>query len=236
MISFDKTFILVLFCATGLGCAHQATQKKESSLRVENKLLKERVRRLEHRVRDLDAKIMFLAQNKNRNKVLKRQTPSRQSLRKSIDLDVSQEDLQVAFETIESHKEPRTSVTPNAGGALGVTEKFTAESPVTMTVGTQGQTTRRVAHVPVAVSKATQKTVMETKNGFAYMAKAQPQYEWARKQLLAHQCERAIPAFQNILKRFPKHDLADNALYWSAFCFAELGNSREALKLWQQLP
>ena len=104
-----------------------------------------------------------------------------------------------------------------------------------MTVGTQGQTTRRVAHVPVAVSKATQKTVMETKNGFAYMAKAQPQYEWARKQLLAHQCERAIPAFQNILKRFPKHDL-DNALYWSAFCFAELGNSREALKLWQQLP
>ena len=55
-------------------------------------------------------------------------------------------------------------------------------------------------------------TVMETKNGFAYMV--QPVGGLASSCWL-HQCERAIP-FQNILK-FPKHDLADNALYWSAF-------------------
>ena len=231
MIFKNKTSFLILLCMACVSCAHQSSHKKEASLRVENKLLKERVRRLEHRVRDLDAKIMFLAQNKNKNKVLKKKAAPRQSLRKSIDLDVSQEDLQVAFQAVESDREQGPGRASNVGGALGVTESFEAEPPVTLTIGPKTTTAKKVAHVPVAVSKETQGTVLDTKDGFAYMAKAEPQYEWARQQLLAHQCERAIPAFQNILKRFPKHDLADNALYWSAFCFAELGNSAEAIKI-----
>ena len=228
----------ILF-AVSLGCAHQATQDKETSLNVENRMLKERVRRLEHRVRDLDAKVMFLAQNKDKNKVLKKRTPPRHGLRNSIDLDVSQEDLQIAFETLDAETtSQKKGPVRSRGGALGVTESFSNQKPISFTSIPKHKKARqtKLAHLPVAVSNETQGTVMETTGGFAYMAKAKPQYEWARKQLLSHQCERAIPAFRNLLTRFPKHELADNSLYWTAFCFAELGNTQEALHLWRELP
>jgi len=77
---------------------------------------------------------------------------------------------------------------------------------------------------------------METQHGFAYMNKPSEQYDWARQQLLAHQCDRAIPAFQNLMERFPKNKLADNAMYWTAFCFAELGSVAEAQEIWRKLP
>jgi TolA-binding protein len=231
---FYRVYVTIISCLIlGMGCAHHTATDKGASLQVENQLLKERVRRLEHRVKDLDAKIMFLAQNKNRHRILKKSAQKKSAHRQSIDLDAPQDMGRVDFQTVETPELEPPFEAEQQGGALGP-ETIALHGDVRL--APRAKQNLKLAPVPVAVSPKTIDAVMDTPHGFAYMARASEQYEWARQQLIAHQCERAIPAFQNLIERFPKDGLADNAMYWSAFCFAELGNTTEAQNVWRNLP
>jgi TolA-binding protein len=46
----------------------------------------------------------------------------------------------------------------------------------------------------------------------------------------------AIAAFEEIVARFPRDPLADNALYWLAFCHQAGNNHRRAIDVWQKVP
>jgi TolA-binding protein len=61
-------------------------------------------------------------------------------------------------------------------------------------------------------------------------------YEWGQSQLKAGQHEEALAAFREVLTRYARDSLADNALYWTAFCHQERGAHRQAIEVWQRLP
>ena len=46
----------------------------------------------------------------------------------------------------------------------------------------------------------------------------------------------AIAAFEDVVGRFPGHDLADNAQYWAGVCHQQRGDPRLAIDAWQKLP
>lgn len=61
-------------------------------------------------------------------------------------------------------------------------------------------------------------------------------YDWAMERRKANEHLEAIAAFEDIQERFPGHDLADNAMYWTGACHAERGDRRLAIAVWQKLP
>ena len=87
---------LLLLCAVGVpfvGCSHAAPVKDNAvrDLTVENRLLQERVRRLEQKVSDLDAQLSVLAHKRPQRGAAKAQrvmAPSVKPIRTSINIDV----------------------------------------------------------------------------------------------------------------------------------------------------
>ncbi|MBL93036.1 MAG: hypothetical protein CMH56_14640 [Myxococcales bacterium] len=241
--------ILALSLCSWVGCGHTKAQETDNrssrDLLVENRMLQERMRRLEQKVSDLDAQLTVLADRGQQGAAdqfearggtaLAPQPP----IRASIDIDVSSETLRTDLDQWERQRHSQMVKSPLAmGGPIENSQTGLSNQVMKIHGKRLGRNSdgEIATPTPIAVSPDTADTVLETKGGYAYMAKPAEQYEWARERLLNHQCERAIPAFKNLMERFPKHDLADNAMYWRAFCFAELGNHKMAKKLWQDFP
>ena len=92
MVAQNKCFFIAGLALLTVGCAHQGNGPQTEALTLENQLLKERVRRLEQRVTDMDTKISFLAKYKKRQTAPKKKA-HKHSLRQPIDLDVTPNSL-----------------------------------------------------------------------------------------------------------------------------------------------
>ena len=65
---------------------------------------------------------------------------------------------------------------------------------------------------------------------------AQDLYAWGQARMKESRFIEALAAFEDVLGRFPKHDLADNSLYWIGACHHARGEHRLAIAEWQKLP
>ena len=61
-------------------------------------------------------------------------------------------------------------------------------------------------------------------------------YDWAHSKMKAARHLEAIAGFEDVVGRFPGHDLADNAQYWIGVCHQQRGDHRLAIDAWQKLP
>lgn len=61
-------------------------------------------------------------------------------------------------------------------------------------------------------------------------------YAWAQQRLKEGRHLEAIAALEEILARHGGHNLADNALYWTAWAHAQRGDHQIAVDVWQRLP
>lgn len=61
-------------------------------------------------------------------------------------------------------------------------------------------------------------------------------YAWGQARLKEARYVEAVAAFEDVVGRFPKDDLADNALYWIGSCHQARGEHRLAIAEWQKLP
>jgi TolA-binding protein len=71
--------------------------------------------------------------------------------------------------------------------------------------------------------------------GRALAATAAGLYEWGQARLKEGRHAEAAAAFIDLTARFPKDPLADNAVYWTAFCHQARGEHRLAIDVWQKL-
>ena len=60
-------------------------------------------------------------------------------------------------------------------------------------------------------------------------------YSWGQARLKEGRHIEAVAAFEDVLARFPRHDLADNSLYWMGVCQQGRGEHRLAIADWQKL-
>ncbi len=70
----------------------------------------------------------------------------------------------------------------------------------------------------------------------AALSSASDLYAWGQARLKEGRHQEAIAAFEDVVGRFPTHDLADNALYWIGWCHQQKGDHRLAIDAWQKLP
>lgn len=61
-------------------------------------------------------------------------------------------------------------------------------------------------------------------------------YTNAQNALQNLQYDVAINMFQEIQKKYPKHDYADNSMYWEGFAEQQRGQCDRAVTVWQKLP
>ena len=61
-------------------------------------------------------------------------------------------------------------------------------------------------------------------------------YAWGQARMKEARHLEAIAAFEDVLGKFPKDALADNAVYWTAFCHQARNDHRLAIDVWQKLP
>ncbi len=61
-------------------------------------------------------------------------------------------------------------------------------------------------------------------------------YAWGQARLKESRPIEAVAAFEEVLLRFPGHDLADNSMYWICICHQTRGEHRLAIAEWQKLP
>ena len=61
-------------------------------------------------------------------------------------------------------------------------------------------------------------------------------YAWGQARLKEARYLEAVAAFEDVVGRFPKDDLADNAMYWIGSCHQARGEHRLAIAEWQKLP
>lgn len=68
------------------------------------------------------------------------------------------------------------------------------------------------------------------------LTSAKDLYAWGQSRFKEGRTTEAIAAFEDVLGRFPGHELADNALYWIGRCHQQKGDHRLAIDAWQKLP
>ena len=68
------------------------------------------------------------------------------------------------------------------------------------------------------------------------LTSAKDLYAWGQARLKEGRHLEAIAAFEDVVGRFPGHDLADNAQYWAGVCHQQRGDHRLAIDAWQKLP
>lgn len=61
-------------------------------------------------------------------------------------------------------------------------------------------------------------------------------YAWAQSRLKSGRTLEAVGALEELERRFPGHDLADNAAYWVGWAHQSRGDHRLALQVWERLP
>jgi tol-pal system protein YbgF len=61
-------------------------------------------------------------------------------------------------------------------------------------------------------------------------------YATAQSRMKEGKFKDALSAYQEVLDRFPKHRLADNAMYWAGWCEQQGKDHKGAIAVWQKLP
>lgn len=78
--------------------------------------------------------------------------------------------------------------------------------------------------------------VSDADDPLAALTSANDLYAWGQARFKEGRTTEAVAAFEDVVSKFPSHDLADNALYWTGRCHQQKGDHRLAIDVWQKLP
>lgn len=224
------------------GCAHdEELKKKQNAQEHEIEILKARIKRLERSNSDLESKLNLAVSNLSAEPAT--ELSSEES---SGTVMKSQASLQTAKEDAEEQV--------NTGGIglnsidISVSEGFesslddSAYPYPEMEREPQSEPQRRISStLPTgAQNPETNDAVTLVIDGETLQMPStnDPKkiYGWGMDRLKEGRRQGAIDAFNRILVQFPKHHLADNAMYWSGVAEEEQGKYDSAIQMWLQLP
>lgn len=190
-------------------------------------VLKERVSRVERRLADVDAKLgLLLAQRAPRAP----RVPTSISNDDGARPDLGPRDL-----IIEETPREEASLGARTGGrAVDLGQRPRSGAPE---AELQQDTVVDDADGGEAV------VIRMTGDGAASVGTAVPDglgvealYQWGQDRLKAGQLLEAIHGFEEVERRHPTHDLADNAAYWIGWSHQARADHRLALQVWERLP
>lgn len=184
----------------------------------EVQVLRDRVARLEKRLVEVDTRLGLLLA---RGDVAEPARPLRfdrpRGEQRAVDLTSSPEPVAEGLASIDIG---------TRGGGLGDT--VTEEGPAIIDNSDGGSVTIKMSGDGGVVSDAD--------DPLAALTTAPDLYAWGQARFKEGRTTEAIAAFEDVVSRFPGHDLADNALYWTGRCHQQKGDHRLAIDVWQKLP
>lgn len=212
---------LCLLAAATLGaCAHTAPERADASPEpAEVVVLRERVQRLEKRISDLDAQVALLTERvaSSGGHVAAAPAPRRyEEPPRHVYAEVGSRSIDLS---------PPASVSSGSdlsSGSLELSSARDLEPP---------------AYEPVEIPEGG-----DALDGSSARAPDGPPddvkgaYDWAHARMREGRYLEALAVFEDILERHGEHDLADNALYWTAVCHEKRGDTRLAIEVYERLP
>ncbi|MCC7071930.1 MAG: tetratricopeptide repeat protein [Deltaproteobacteria bacterium] len=213
-----------------LGCASAPTPTPTPAVRADDDVdaLKERLARVERRLADVDARLgLLLAQRAGKG--------PRTPVAISTD-DVGRHDLGPSELIVEDP--PREEASLGARAALRSVDlgprPRPADDEISDPAPPRGDASGDSGEAVV---------IRMTGDGAATVGEGPPDgampeelYAWAQARLKSGRALEAVTALEEIERRFPGHDLADNAAYWIAWAHQSRGDHRLALQVWERLP
>jgi TolA-binding protein len=198
-------------------------------------VLRERVARLEKRLADVDARLGLLLARageqpagarpalrfdapRGEQRAVDLGPPAGAADGASVDIERGGGDLPPIVDTGAAFVDEGGGEVDGGGGGSGADSDDGAEAPRLVLRGTPS---------PPAPDDG---------DPLANMPTARALYEWAQTRRKEGRLLEAIAAFEDVVGRFPRDDLADNALYWTGQCHQTRGDHKLALSVWQKLP
>jgi TolA-binding protein len=208
--------------AAGCGHAPAETRVKDraSELESENRMLRDRISRLEQRVSDHDARISLLTDKVAFSGPSGGFAAPRAS----------------ASPRYGQNRQPAPAPPPQLPAyarSMDLGQVPTTQVPVPQEWVGPGQT--HPAPLPASPVPYIEPQI-DAPAAPALPADVDGLYHYAHARLKAGDSQGALAAFEDVRGRFPQHHLADNALYWTAFTHAQKGNHRLAIESWKKLP
>lgn len=189
-------------------------------------MLRERVTRLEKRLADVDARLgLLLARGdagSSGGAPLRFDAPRGEQ--RAVDLMATTPGRQAGdpMASIDIERGARDDVAGEDGAPIvEADESDPNEAPVVL----------RLRGTPDARSSAA-----AGDDPLSSLATADALYAWGQARLKDSRHIEAIAAFEDVVGRFPKDALADNAVYWAGFCHQARNDHRLAIDVWQKLP
>lgn len=224
-------------CATPTSTSTSPTGAPTSDLAApdpEVVVLRERVARLEKRLVEVDSKLSLLLARADAS------PPSSSSVRtgaRPLRFDRPREqqpidlDSQPVPEGLASIDIGTRGGDPSLDGPPIVDSSVTSDDGETVTIRMRGEPDD--ANVP-----AHQGGVggVDVDDPLAGLTAPKEIYDWAMARMKEARFTEALAGFEEVVGRYPSHDLADNALYWTGQCHQQKGDHRLAIDVWQKLP
>ena len=182
-------------------------------------LLRERVARLEKRLVDVDTKLGLLVARGDTAGAGAPQRP------RPLRFDLPRGDLQA----IDLEPARQASIDIERGAPV---PEVVADLPIEDSSDDDG------GSVTIRMSGDGDATVeaSDDDDPLAALSSASDLYAWGQARLKEGRHQEAIAAFEDVIGRFPGHDLADNAMYWIGWSHQQKGDHRLAIAAWQKLP
>ena len=177
-------------------------------------LLRERVARLEKRLVDVDSKLALLVARADNG------PPARPRPLRFDQPRGEQQPIDLAPDRQASIDIERGAPSPDVVADLPIEDDSDDGGSVTIRMNGDNRATVEVSD----------------DDPLAALSSATDLYAWGQARLKEGRHQEAIAAFEDVLGRFPGHDLADNALYWIGWSHQQKGDHRLAIAAWQKLP
>jgi tol-pal system protein YbgF len=202
-------------------------------------VLKERVSRLERRINDVDNKLaLLLAQRTSPPRRPQPELGPRELIqddsgpnaapKEEASLGARAIDIGSRRSVYEDPPEPVIKADEDNSGPP-IVIKVTGDAPRDAVVSEPPSPRRRSGSSEAVKSDGID---FETSSGLP----VKERYEEAQSHVKNGEYLEAIAIFEDISGRHPKHDLADNSVYWAGFCHQARGDHKLAVSVWEKLP
>jgi tol-pal system protein YbgF len=217
--------------ATTTTTAASSTTTKPAVSDPEVVLLRERVARLEKRLADVDGKLALLLA---RADTAPPAAPATTTPRVTRPVERSPTPARVddGLTSIDIERTPARADAFDDGGIVEV-----PPAPTSSGDDDDGATVVLKMHGDAApVIERSGGGVGGDDDPLGALRSAKDLYAWGQARLKEARYVEAVAAFEDVVGRFPKDDLADNSLYWIGVCHQGRGEHRLAIAEWQKLP
>lgn len=234
--------------ATTSSTMSSAPTAKPAASDPEVVLLRERVARLEKRLADVDGKLALLLARADTGTTAPPATTATTAPRLArspersptprVDDGLTSIDIERtppradAFDDAGIVELPASGGTSGMGGTGGSSSDDDDDDGGTVVLKMHGDAAPIIEHSGGGGGR----TGGDDDDPLGALRSAKDLYAWGQARMKEARYIEAVAAFEDVVGRFPKDDLADNSLYWIGTCHQARGEHRLAIAEWQKLP